>query len=176
MIFQETPLKGAFVIEPERLEDDRGFFARSSCLREFEIRGLEHNWVQCSISFNINKGTLRGMHYQLPPHSEVKLVRCTMGAILDVIIDLRPRSETYKHWFSIELSAENRRLLYIPKEFAHGFLTMCDGAEVFYQISEFYVADSTDGIRWDDAAFSIRWPEKPRHLSVKDQQYLPFRR
>ena len=137
MIFTETALKGAFVIEPEPMNDDRGFFARMWCQQEFEAQGLKISWVQSSISVNTRKGTLRGMHYQVAPHEEVKLVRCTRGAIYDVIVDLRPTSPTYCRHVGVTLSAENRRMLYIPGQFAHGFLTLEDKSEVFYQMSEF---------------------------------------
>ena len=138
MKFEETELKGAFVVEPDRLVDERGFFARTWCRKEFEQLGLNSNVVQCNMSFNRNKGTLRGMHYQAPPFEEAKLVRCTMGSIFDVIIDLRPNSKTFMQWISIELTAENRKMIYIPEGFAHGFLTLEDDTEVFYQMSEFY--------------------------------------
>jgi len=173
MIFAETKLKGAFIIEPERQEDERGFFARTWCQREFETHGLNPRLVQCNISFNKKKGTLRGMHYQIPPHEEAKLVRCTMGAIYDVIIDLRPHSSTFKQWLSIELTADNRRMLYIPEGFAHGFQTLEDDTEVFYQMSEFYHPECARGIRWDDPALKIRWPFSPLIVSNKDLDY-PF--
>src|SRR6266487_3389064 len=161
MIFIETTLKGAFIIEPERLEDERGFFARSFCRKEFEDHGLNPNLVQCSISFNKKKGTLRGMHYQISPHAEAKLVRCTMGAIYDVIIDLRPHLPTFKQWIAVELTAENRQMLYIPEGFAHGFQTLTDNTEVYYQMSQFYYPEYSRGVRWDDPAFGIVWPEAP---------------
>ena len=174
MIFRETKLKGAFIIEPERQEDERGFFARTFGQEEFKAHGLNPRLVQCNISFNKNKGTLRGMHYQIAPYEEVKLVRCTMGAIYDVIIDLRADSPTYKQWFAVELTAENRRMLYIPEGFAHGFQTLEDNTEVFYQMSEFYNPESSKGIRWDDPAFNIRWPSNKRIISPRDQQYPDF--
>ena len=171
MIFIETKLKGAFIIEPERLEDERGFFARTWCQREFEAYGLDPRLVQCNISFNKKKGTLRGMHYQVAPHQEAKLVRCTMGAIYDVIIDLRPDSPTFKEWVVVELTAENRRILYIPEGFAHGFQTLVDDTEVFYQMSEFYHPECARGARWNDPAFAIVWPPAERIISAKDQAY-----
>ncbi|MFH1539118.1 MAG: dTDP-4-dehydrorhamnose 3,5-epimerase [bacterium] len=172
MKFTGTPLKGAFVIDLEPLEDDRGFFARSWCRKEFEARGLNPNLVQCNISFNKKKGTLRGIHYQERPHAEAKLVRCTMGAICDVIIDLRPESPTFKQWFSVELTAQNRRALYIPEDFAHGFQTLEDNSEVFYQMSEFHHPESARGLRWDDPAFGIDWPEEEKRIiSDKDLNY-----
>ncbi len=174
MIFTETKLKGAFIIEPERQEDERGFFARAFCQEEFKAHGFNTNWVQCNISFNKNKGTLRGMHYQVAPHEEVKLVRCTMGAIYDVIIDLRPDSPTFKQWVALELTAENRCILYIPEKFAHGFQTLVDNTEVFYQMSEFYHPERGRGIRWDDPAFRIKWPNLPQIIAVRDQNYPTF--
>ena len=174
MIFKETRLNGAFVIEPEIIEDERGFFARTWCRREFEEQGLNSNLVQCNISFNGKRGTLRGMHYQVAPHEEAKLVRCTMGAIYDVIIDLRSDSPTYKQWFSVELSAENRKMIYIPERFAHGFITMEDNTEVFYQMSEFYSPECARGLRWNDPAFNIVWPVEVTVVSEKDTQYRDF--
>jgi dTDP-4-dehydrorhamnose 3,5-epimerase len=172
MIFQETKIKGAFLIEIEPVKDERGFFARSWCREEFKSRGLNSGLVQCSISFNRKKGTLRGMHYQTAPFEEAKVVRCTSGAIYDVIIDLRPWSPTYKQWLAVELSADNRKMLYIPEGFAHGFQTVADNTEVFYQMSEFYHPECARGIRWDDPVFGIRWPEtEERIISPKDQNY-----
>jgi len=176
MIFLETQLCGAFIIEPEKREDERGFFARVFCQKEFQTKGLDYNWVQCNISLNKKKGTLRGLHYQIAPHEETKLIRCTMGAIFDAIIDLRPSSPTYKQWIGVELTASSRRQLYVPKGFAHGYLTLEDEAEVSYLVSQFYAPESERGIRWDDPAFSIGWPESPGYISVKDQQYSLFNR
>ena len=173
MIFSETGLKGAFIIEPERLEDKRGFFARTFCQEEFDAHGLNSRFVQCNISFNKKKGTLRGMHYQAAPYEEVKLVRCTMGATYDVIIDLRPHSPTYKRWVPVELGANNRTTLYVPKGFAHGFQTLEDNTEVFYQMSEFYHVECARGVRWDDPAFGIKWPLEPQCISPQDASY-PF--
>ena len=174
MIFSETKLKGAFIIEPERLEDERGFFARTFCRNEFEAHGLNPRLVQCSVSFNKKKGTLRGMHYQIAPHQEVKLVRCTMEAIYDVILDLRPESSTFKQWVAVELTAKNRRMLYIPEGFAHGFQTLHDDSEVFYQISEVYHPEFGRGIRWNDTAFGIKWPDGERIISARDSLYADF--
>ena len=172
MIFTETKLKGAFVLEPERQEDERGFFARTFCQKEFEAHGLNPRLVQCNISFNKKKGTLRGMHYQAAPYEEAKLVRCTMGAIYDVIIDLRPQSPTYKQWIAEELSAENRKMLYIPGGFAHGFQTLEDNTEVFYQMSGYYAPEHATGVRWDDPTFGIKWPpERERLILLKDQDH-----
>jgi dTDP-4-dehydrorhamnose 3,5-epimerase len=172
MIFKETRLSGAFIIDPEYQEDERGFFARVFCKNEFEAHGLNPCITQCNISFNQRKGTLRGMHYQVSPYTEAKLVRCTMGAIYDVIIDLRQESPTFKQWLAVELSDENRKLLYIPEGFAHGFQTLVDNTEVFYQMSQFYHAESARGIRWDDPIFAICWPEvAQRIISAKDLGY-----
>ena len=175
MQLRETIISGAFLIEPERREDERGFFARTWCRREFEEHGLDVQLVQCSISYNRTAGTLRGMHFQREPHAEAKLVRCTAGAIHDVILDLRPSSPTYLSWISVELTAANRLALYVPTGLAHGFQTLVDDAEVFYQISEFYHPESADGVRWDDPAFRIRWPLPHPILSSKDKQYPDYR-
>ncbi len=158
MIFNETQLKGAFLIELERREDERGFFARSWDVDEFQKHGLNPRLVQCNISFNKVRGTLRGMHFQVAPFAEAKLVRCTMGALYDVIIDLRDGSPTLKRWFGVELSAENRLALYVPEGFAHGFQTLADNTEVFYQMSEVFHPECARGVRWDDPAFGIIWP------------------
>ncbi|HNC82380.1 MAG: dTDP-4-dehydrorhamnose 3,5-epimerase [Nitrospira sp.] len=174
MTFRETVLKGAFTIDLDRVEDERGFFARSWCVKEFEANGLDTRLVQCNVSFNKVRGTLRGMHYQVAPAAEVKVVRCTRGAVHDVIADLRPDSPTYKQAFSVLLSAENRRMLYIPKGFAHGFLTLTDDAEVFYQMSEYYAPECARGFRWDDATFAISWPDQVRIISSKDRNYPDF--
>ncbi len=173
MKFIETVLKGAFVIEPERIEDERGFFARTFCRREFEERGLNPNLAQCSVSFNHKRGTLRGMHYQAPPHAECKLVRCARGAIYDVIVDLRPQSETFRRWTAVELNADNRRALYVPEGLAHGFETLADETEVFYEISEFHHPELTRGVRYADPTIDIKWPITPTTMSRRDAQ-LPF--
>ena len=174
MIFTQTKLKGAFIIEPERLEDERGFFARTFCQEEFKIHGLNPHLVQCNISFNIKTGALRGMHYQIEPYAEAKLVRCTRGAIYDVVIDLRPESPTFKGWMPVELTAENHKMLYVPEGFAHGFQTLEDDTEVFYQMSEFYHPECARGVRWNDPAFGIEWPAKPSVISSRDQSYQLF--
>jgi len=158
MIFRETKLRGAFIIDIERREDDRGFFARTWCRREFEVHGLNPRLAQCSISFNARKGTLRGMHYQVKPFEEAKLVRCTKGSLCDVIVDMRRDSPSFKEHLSITLTSGNRTMLYVPEGFAHGFLTLEDGTEVHYQISEFYAPDYAKGFRWNDPAFGIAWP------------------
>jgi len=174
MIFGETALKGAYIIDSEMKEDERGFFARSFCMKEFERHGLNPRVAQCNISFNRKKGTLRGMHYQIAPHEEAKLVRCTRGSIYDVIIDLRHHSATFKQWLAVELTATNFRMLYIPKGFAHGFQTLEDNTEVFYQMSEFYYPEYARGIRWDDRAFGIKWPLMKPIMSEKDKSYPLF--
>jgi len=175
MIFRETKIKGVFLIEIEPLSDERGFFARSWCREEFKSHGLKPELVQCNLSFNCKKGTLRGMHYQSAPWEEAKLVRCTRGAIFDVIIDLRPQSSTYKQWLAAELSEDNRKMLYIPEGFAHGFQTLADNTEVFYQMSEFYHPECAKGMRWDDPAIGIRWPDAlERIISVQDQSYPEY--
>ena len=172
MIFIETKLTGAYIIEPERIEDERGFFARTWCRHEFAERGLSVELAQCNVSYNPRVGTLRGMHYQAAPDAEVKLVRCTMGAIYDVIVDMRPDSPTFRQWIAAELTAENRRMLYIPHGFAHGFQTLVDGSEVFYQISAFYAPASARGVRWDDPALAIDWPPAERRvISERDRSY-----
>ena len=174
MNFIETPLEGAYIIEPQRFEDERGFFARSWCKREFETHGLNSRLVQCNISYNRRKGTLRGMHHQEQPYAETKLVRCTLGAVYDVLIDLRPDSPSYKKWCSIKLTVDNRRMVYIPEGFGHGFMTLADNTELFYQMSEFYAPDSARGIRWNDSAFNIVWPGDVTVISEKDKNYPDF--
>jgi dTDP-4-dehydrorhamnose 3,5-epimerase len=174
MIFTETRLKGAYVIDLERLADERGFFARTWCQREFEAHGLNASLVQCNISFNEKKGTLRGMHFQVVPRAEAKLVRCTAGAIFDVIVDLRRDSGTFKQWTGVELSADNRRMLYVPEGFAHGFLTLLDNTEVFYQMSEFYSAEHARSVRWNDPAFGIQWPGEALIISERDHSHPDF--
>lgn len=185
MIFTETRLKGAYIIELERLQDDRGFFARTFCRREFESYGLNPNVVQCNISSNLKKGTLRGMHYQAAPYEEAKLVSCMKGAIYDVIIDIRPDSPTYRQWVAVTLDELNSsthslinsstyKLLYIPEGFAHGFVTLMDNTEVFYQMSEFYMPEYARGIRWNDPVFEITWPFDIAAISDKDMRYPDF--
>jgi dTDP-4-dehydrorhamnose 3,5-epimerase len=174
VIFKETKLQGAFIIEPERIEDERGFFTRTFCRNEFKAHGLNPHLVQCSVSFNKKKGTLRGMHYQTAPYEETKLVRCTRGAIYDVMLDLRPNSPTFKQWVSVELTGENRRMLYIPEGVAHGFQTLQDETEVLYQMSEFFHPECARGVRWDDPSFAVRWLRKPLIVSRKDASYPDF--
>ena len=174
MRFIETSLKGAFVVEIAPMSDDRGFFARTYCAREFEQQGLKPLVVQANLSFTRKKGTLRGLHYQLPPVAETKLVRCTAGGIYDVIIDLRPDSPSYLQHFGIELTAENRKALYVPELFAHGFLTLTDAAEVAYQMGEFYTPGSERGLRYDDPQFGIEWPMEIEVISDKDAKWPSF--
>ena len=173
--FIPTALKGAYIIDLEPMEDERGFFARSWCVDELRALGLVSSLAQCSVSFNQKRGTLRGMHYQGVPHQETKIVRCTAGAIYDVIIDMRHESATFKQWLSIELSAENRRMIYVPTGFAHGFQSLVDNTEVFYMVSEFYRLEFTLGVRWNDPQFAIEWPyEKHRNISLRDRNYPDF--
>jgi dTDP-4-dehydrorhamnose 3,5-epimerase len=172
--FIPTTIQGVWLVEPQRADDQRGFFARTWCQREFESRGLRSSFVQCSISFNIKMGTLRGMHYQIAPHSEAKLVRCTRGALYDVVLDLRTESPTFRQWIAAELTADNHRMMYVPEGCAHGFQTLTGRTEVFYQISEFYHPQCAAGVRWDDPAFMITWPFPPTVLSTKDREYPPF--
>lgn len=174
MIFTETCLKGAFIIDLERLEDERGFFARSWCDREFANNRIDTKWVQANISFNRKKGTLRGMHYQAFPFEENRLVRCTRGTIYDVIVDFRQGSDTFKKWFAVELSADNRRMIYIPRGLAHGFLTLENNSEVFYLMSEFYTPGYGRGFRWDDPVFEIQWPGKVIVISEQDKNYQNY--
>lgn len=169
MIFRETPLQGAYLIEPELLRDERGFFARTFCRDEFAKHGLNPDLVQCSISYNARKGTLRGMHYQASPHEETKIVRCTAGAIFDVIVDLRPHSSTLRQWFGVELTGGNRRMLYVPHGFAHGFQALVDDSEVFYQMSETFHPECARGFRWNDPAISIAWPLREAIVSQSDR-------
>jgi len=176
MIFVETKLKGAFVLEIEKLEDERGFFGRTWCKREFTKHNLNPDLVQCSVSFNRKRGTLRGMHYQIAPHADAKLVRCTSGAIYDVILDLRQDSPTFCQWTAVELSASNHRMLFVPEGLAHGFQTLEDETEIFYQMSEFHAADFARGVRWNDPAFGIEWPPADRMISSRDATYPDFAR
>jgi dTDP-4-dehydrorhamnose 3,5-epimerase len=174
MIFTATVLDGAYLIEPERIADDRGFFARTWCRQQFEERGLDFQVVQCNLSYNKRRGTLRGMHYQAAPFEEAKLVCCTRGSIYDAIIDLRRSSPSFKRHFEVILTAENHRLLYIPKGVAHGFQTLEDDTEVFYQMSEFYMPEYARGIRWNDPAWGIRWPIADLVMSSRDRAFPVF--
>ncbi len=174
MIFKETSLKGSFIIEIEEIFDERGFFARTWCKNEFDTHGLNSRFVQANMSHNKKRGTLRGMHYQLHPYEETKLVRCTRGAIYDVIIDLRPDSPTYKQWVGVELTAENHKMLFVPEKFAHGFQTLSDDTQVIYQVSQFYTPGSEGGIRHDDPTFGIKWPLDVQVISDKDKKWSDF--
>jgi len=174
MKFQETKLPGVFEILLDPMSDDRGFFARSWCQREFESHGLNSRLVQCNVSFNQREGTLRGLHYQAAPFAEAKVVRCTSGAIYDVAVDLRPKSPAYKQWLGVTLTAAERNMLFIPEGLAHGFLTLGDNTEVFYQMSEFYDPASARGVRWNDPAFRINWPLEPQVISNRDRDYPDF--
>ncbi len=175
MIFTETKLKGAFIIHMEKREDSRGFFARTFCADEFEKHGLVNKVVQTNMSKTLKKGTLRGMHYQVPPFQETKLVRCTAGSIYDVIIDIRPESETYKQWIGVELSAENHTMLFVPQGFAHGFVTLTDNVEVMYEVSEFYTPNSESGIRFNDPEINITWPVEILDTSEKDANWEDYK-
>lgn len=174
MLFRETKLRGAFIIELQKHEDGRGFFARSWCQKEFEAHGLNQRMVQCNVSLNKVKGTIRGMHYQVPPCAEAKLVRCTRGAIYDVIIDLRRESPTYKQHLSVVLSSNTYEAIFIPEGFAHGFQTLEDNSEVFYQMSEFYAPKHQRGLRYNDPAFKISWPVEDTVISDRDRNYEDF--
>jgi dTDP-4-dehydrorhamnose 3,5-epimerase len=171
MIFEPLEIPGSFLVRPERIEDERGFFARSWCRREFAARGLTVELAQCNISFNRRGGTLRGLHYQAAPHEEAKLVRCTRGAIYDVVVDLRPDSPSRHRYAAATLSAENLNMLYVPEGCAHGFLTLEDSSEVFYQMSEFYVPEAARGVRWDDPAFGVAWPGPVEVIAERDRNY-----
>jgi dTDP-4-dehydrorhamnose 3,5-epimerase len=175
MRFIETLLRGAFVVELENIEDERGFFARTFCVREFEANGLNSHLVQCSTAFNLRRGTLRGLHWQTVPKSEDKLVRVTRGAIHDVMVDLRPDSPTYLQHVAVELTIDNGRMLYIPKGFAHGLQTLVDDTEVSYQMSEFFAPECARGARWNDPAFGITWPLPDPVMSDRDRSWPDFR-
>ena len=174
MIFNETKLKGAFIIDLEQHQDDRGFFARTFCQKELEANGLIADVAQANLSLSKTRGTLRGMHYQKSPFEETKLVRCTKGALYDVIIDLRPDSPTYKKWIGVELTADNYRMLFVPKNFVHGFITLTDDTEVTYMVSQFYAPGSELGIRWNDPQFGIQWPVNVQVISEKDAGWPDF--
>jgi len=174
MRFVSTPLQGAFLIDLEKREDERGFFARLFCEKEFAQHGLDSNFVQANNSFSKDKGTLRGLHYQLPPMQETKLVRCIKGSFYDVILDMRPDSKTFGKSFGAELSEDNRRMMYVPKGFAHGFLTLTENSEVVYLVSQYYSKELERGIRWNDPAFTIAWPTKPLVISERDQTHPDY--
>ena len=175
MMFRESKLRGVFEIEIERHVDERGFFARTWCKKEFEEHGLDSRVAQSSISYNARRGTLRGVHYQAAPNAETKIVRCTQGSVYDVVLDLRADSPTFKEWISVILSAEQRNMIYIPEGCAHGFLTLADNTEVLYQMTEFFAPESARGVRWNDPAFGIVWPEKVEVISERDRMYPDFK-
>ena len=174
MLFRKLIVPGVFEIRTERREDERGFFARTWCRNEFQQHGLNPNLVQCSVSFNTRRGTLRGMHYQVVPHAEAKLVRCTQGAIYDVVLDLRADSPTYGNWVAAVLTSDEHNMMYVPDGCAHGFLTLEDRTEVFYQMSEFYRPDAARGLRWNDPSFRIEWPAEVVVISERDRSYPDF--
>ena len=174
MIFTETKLPGAYLIAIKKLEDERGFFGRSWCANEMEQHGLKNQICQGNTSFSNKKGTLRGMHFQHDPYQETKLIRCTRGSIFDVIIDLRKDSPTYQQWFGAELTQDNYEMLYVPEDFAHGFITLEDNCEVTYLVTQFYTPGAEGGIRWNDPAFNIRWPVEPVVISDKDRDHPDF--
>lgn len=169
MILTQGPLHGAYAIDVEKREDERGFFARTYCTEELGAFGLPTSISQCSVSFNLKRGTLRGLHFQNAPHAEAKLVRCTAGSIFDVIVDLRGDSETYSQWWGLSLSAANRRTMFVPEGFAHGFITLCDDVEVLYMMSVPFAAEASGGIRWDDPVVGVHWPIPPEVISARDR-------
>jgi dTDP-4-dehydrorhamnose 3,5-epimerase len=171
MIFTKLKIDGAYLIEPEKREDHRGFFARTWCMKEFESHHLNPAVVQINTTFSVRAGTLRGLHYQLPPHEEVKVVRCTRGALYDVIVDLRPHSPSYMQWLGAELTAENRRMLYVPEGVAHGSQTLTDNTELCYQTSQFFAPEAAHGVRFDDPAFQIQWPLEVDAISDVDKSW-----
>jgi dTDP-4-dehydrorhamnose 3,5-epimerase len=175
MIFTETEIPRAFIIDIERREDHRGFFARSWCLKEFESHGLNPDIIQINVGYNVSKGTLRGMHFQLSPYQEVKLVRCTMGAVFDVIVDLRPDSSMHKKWIGVELTEENHLMLYIPEGCAHGYQTLVDNSEIYYQTSQFYAPEHAVGVRYNDPSFGIKWPLEVENISDADRSWPDYR-
>lgn len=175
MIFTETRLKGAFIIDLERREDERGFFARAFCQNEFSDYGLKPIIAQANIASNLWKGTMRGMHFQYPPKAETKLVRCTRGAILDVIVDLRPESRTFLDHIAVELNQDNMTALYVPERFAHGYQALRDGTDTTYQVGEFYAPNAEGGLRYDDPQLNLHWPLPVSVISPKDQAFRPFR-
>lgn len=175
MLFTETKLKGAFLLELEEREDNRGFFARTFCQREFAAHGMNANVVQCNIAYNKKKGTLRGMHFQEAPFQEAKFIRCTKGAIYDVILDLRQGSPTFKQWISAELNEDNHKMLYVPEGFAHGYQTLTEVSEIIYQVSQFYAPQSAAGVRYNDPAFAIKWPLEVAAISDLDKKWPDFR-
>ncbi len=175
MTFEQTKVSGVFEVRVKPISDQRGFFARTWCRTEFEKNGLNPELVQCSLSFNTRKGTLRGMHFQAAPHAEAKLVRCTRGLIHDVVIDLRPHSPSYMQWTAVTLNSDERNMLYVPEGCAHGFLTLAENTEVFYQMSAFHAPEAARGVRWNDPAFQIDWPAPVEVISERDRNYPDFR-
>ena len=175
MLCSDTKIKGAYVIDPERFPDHRGFFARAWDRRDLEKKGLSTALAQCNISYNKSAGTLRGMHYQLPPHAEIKVVRCTMGALYDVIVDLRKDSPSYRQWAGVELTAENRRMLYIPEGCAHGFITLVENTEAYYHVSAHYEPSAYRGVRYNDPAFGIEWPREVSVIAERDATYPDYK-
>ena len=171
MKWTECALEGAWKIEAEKLEDERGFFARQWCRDEFKARGLSTDFAQVNISFNNSRGTLRGMHFQAAPHQETKVVRCTRGAIYDVIVDLRPQSPTFRQWIAVELTADNYTMLYVPEDFAHGFITLADDSEVLYLMSRPHAPEAARGVPWNDPALNIAWPIEIGVISARDQNW-----
>ncbi|MCI0621722.1 MAG: dTDP-4-dehydrorhamnose 3,5-epimerase [Acidobacteria bacterium] len=174
MVFSQAPLESAYIVDVTKIEDNRGFFARSWCSQEFLRRGLTNVMVQTNIGFNLKRGIVRGLHYQTDPHSEAKLIRCTRGAIYDVIVDLRPDSPTYKQWFGTELTEDNYRMIYAPEGVAHGYQTLTDNAEIVYQTSEFFVPEAATGVRYDDPAFTIDWPLPVQLVSARDRSWPDY--
>ena len=174
MIFRDTPLPGAYVLQPQRIEDQRGFFARIWCQRELREHGLKGELAQSNLGFSHRRGTLRGLHFQASPHAEVKIVRCTRGSVFDVIVDLRPDSPTYRRWFGVELSADNRHMLYVPEGCAQGYLTLADETEIYYHTTEFYHPESASGVRYDDPEFGIVWPREITVISQQDRQWPDY--
>lgn len=174
MIFSETQLKGAFIIDIERREDSRGFFSRTFCEQEFARHGLKLNNTQANLASNLKKGTLRGMHFQYPPHAETKLVRCTRGAVLDIIVDLRPESDSFLKHVEVELTQNNMRALFVPERFAHGYQTLCDNTDTSYQLGAFYAPAAEGGLKYDDRALALTWPLPISAISAKDQGFPPF--
>ncbi|MGB6839086.1 MAG: dTDP-4-dehydrorhamnose 3,5-epimerase [Microgenomates group bacterium] len=174
MIFNKTPLAGLYEIELEKRQDERGFFARFFCVNEYKDRSLENKIVQINNSFTLKKHTLRGLHYQVPPKAEERIVRCLRGSILDMSLDLRPKSPTFGKWHSVKLTSDNRKMIYIPKGFAHGFMTLEDDTEILYLVTELYSPEHERVIRWDDPAFGMKWPEKPKDISKKDSEQSDF--
>jgi dTDP-4-dehydrorhamnose 3,5-epimerase len=174
MLFKSTPIKGAWIVDLEKIGDERGFFARAWCADEFKNQGITSNLHQANISYSSKKGTLRGMHYQIPPHSEMKAIRCIRGALFDVIIDLRQESATYKKWFGYELNQDNKKMLIVPEGCAHGFLTLSNDCEALYFVSSPFNQDSERGLRWDDPSFNIKWPFNPIEISHKDKSWSNY--